>query len=105
MEKDGIIMQQKNISIIKGIVSKHHGDFYFLIFFHSITTENKRESHKKLCESNDFCNVVMPFEDTKILDFDQYQNLIKQHLLFMQILNVLQKILMDARIIPKIHSH
>ena len=64
---------KKIISIIKGIVSKHHGDFYFLIFFHSITTENKRESHKKLCESNDFCNVVMPFEDTKILDFDQYQ--------------------------------
>ena len=36
-------------------------------------TENERESHKKVCESNDFCNTVMSFEDTKILDFNQYQ--------------------------------
>ena len=36
-------------------------------------TENERESHKKVCESNDFCNVVMSFEDTKILNFNQYQ--------------------------------
>ena len=36
-------------------------------------TENERESHKKVCESNDFCNIVMSFEDTKILNFNQYQ--------------------------------
>ena len=30
----------------------------------------------------------MPSEDTKILELNQYQNLMKQHLLFMQILNV-----------------
>ena len=30
----------------------------------------------------------MPFEDTKILEFNQYQNLITHHLLFMQVLNV-----------------
>ena len=36
-------------------------------------TENERESHKKVCESNDFCNVAMSFEDTKILNFNQYQ--------------------------------
>ena len=28
---------------------------------------------KKVCENKDFCNVVMPFEDTKILKFNQYQ--------------------------------
>ena len=31
------------------------------------STENKRKSHKKVCENKDFCNVVMPSEDTKIL--------------------------------------
>ena len=28
---------------------------------------------KKNCEKQDFCNIVMPFEDTKILEFNQYQ--------------------------------
>ena len=42
-----------------------------LLYF--FETENERESHKKVCESNDFCNVVMSFEDTKILNFNQYQ--------------------------------
>ena len=40
------------------------------------------ESHKKVYENKDFCDVVMPSEDTKILEF---VNLIKHHLLFIQI--------------------
>ena len=41
-------------------------------------TENKRESHKKVCENKEFCNVedtkiMLPSEDTKILEFNQYQ--------------------------------
>ena len=28
---------------------------------------------KKVCENKDFCNAAMPFEDTKILEFNQYQ--------------------------------
>ena len=31
------------------------------------------ESYKKVCENKDFCRVIMPFEDTKILEFNQYQ--------------------------------
>ena len=34
--------------------------------------KNKLESYKKVSENKDFCNVVMPFEDTKILEFNQY---------------------------------
>ena len=33
----------------------------------------KLESHKKVCENKDFCNVIVPSEDTKILEFNQYQ--------------------------------
>ena len=40
---------------------------------HSLKTKNKLESHKKVCENKDFCNVIMPSEDTKILKFNQYQ--------------------------------
>ena len=31
------------------------------------------ELHKKVSENEDFCNVIMPSEDTKILEFNQYQ--------------------------------
>ena len=40
---------------------------------HSFGTINKVDSHKKVCENKDFCNVIMPSEDTKILEFNQYQ--------------------------------
>ena len=41
-------------------MSKHHGDFYCLNCIHSFTTENKRVSHKKVCENKDFSYVAMP---------------------------------------------
>ena len=28
---------------------------------------------KKVCENKDFCNVIIPSQDTKILEFNQYQ--------------------------------
>ena len=33
----------------------------------------KLESHKKVCKNKDFCNVIMAFKDSKILEFIQYQ--------------------------------
>ena len=46
----------------------------------SFRTQNKLESHKKLCENEDFCNIVMSSKDTR--------NPIKHHSWFMQILNL-----------------
>ena len=40
---------------------------------HSFRTKNKFELHKRVCENKDFCNVIMPSGDTKILEFDKYQ--------------------------------
>ena len=37
------------------------------------STENKHESHIKVHENKDFCNVTMHSEDIKILEFNQYQ--------------------------------
>ena len=31
------------------------------------------ESHEKVCKNKVFYNIVMPFEDTKILEFNQHQ--------------------------------
>ena len=53
-------------------MSKHHGDFYCLNCLHSFATENKCESHKKVCKDKAFLNTVMLSEDTKILQFNQY---------------------------------
>ena len=39
-------------------------------FFHN---RKKLESPKTVCENKDFCNVIMPFEDTNTLEFNQYQ--------------------------------
>ena len=51
---------KKLSALLRGITSKHHGDFYCLNCLHSFATERKLESNKKVCENKDFCNVIMP---------------------------------------------
>ena len=66
---------KKTIStLLKGIISKHHGDFYCLNCLHSFGTENKLKSHEKICKNKDFCGPVMPSEKDKIVEFKQYMN-------------------------------
>ena len=38
---------KKLSALLREMTSKHHGDFYCLICFHSFATENKLQSHKK----------------------------------------------------------
>ena len=59
---------KKPSALLRGIMSKRHGDLHCLKCLHSFATENKRKFHKKVCE-----NVATSFEDTKILEFNQYQ--------------------------------
>ena len=76
LKDDGIILQlscSKKLSVLlQGIASKRHGGFYCLNCLHSFATERKPESHKKVWENKDFCNVIMP-SDTNALEFNQYQ--------------------------------
>ena len=46
--------------LLRGIISNHNGDYYFLYCFHSYRTENKLNVHKKICENNEYCNIEMP---------------------------------------------
>ena len=64
---------KKLSALLRRLTSKHDGDHYCPNCLHSFETENKRESHKNVCENKDFSNLVMPSEDTKILEFNQYQ--------------------------------
>ena len=73
-------------ALLRGTTLKNNGDSYCLNCLHSFRPKNRLESDKKVCEIKDFCNVIMPSEDTKT--FEQNQNLIKQHLLFVNILSV-----------------
>ena len=36
-------------ALLRGITSKHYGDFYCLNCFHCYRTKNELESHKQLC--------------------------------------------------------
>ena len=36
---------KKLLASLRGITSKHHGEFYCLKYLHSFATEKKRESH------------------------------------------------------------
>ena len=63
---------KKLSTLLTGITSKHHGDFYCLNCLHSFRTENKLKSHEKICKNKDFCGIVMPLEKNYILEFNQY---------------------------------
>ena len=57
--------------LLTGITSNHKEDFYCLNCFHSYRTKNKLESHKKIYENRNYCNVEMPNEDNKIIKYNQ----------------------------------
>ena len=64
-------------TLLRGITSKHKGDFYCLNCFRPYTTKNRLEKHKNVCENHDDCCVEMPNEDNKILKCNQGEKPIK----------------------------
>ena len=75
-------------ALLTGITSKNNGDFYCLDYLHFLRAKRKLESHIKVCENKDSCNIFISPDDTKLLELIKIKNLIMHHLLFMQILNV-----------------
>ena len=53
-------------ALLRGITSYHHGGFYCLNCFHLYRTHNKLKTHKKACNSHDYCRVDMTKEHEKI---------------------------------------
>ena len=64
---------KKLSALLRGITSKNDMNFYCLKCLHSFRTKDKLESHKKVCESKDFCNVIMSRENAETIEFNQYQ--------------------------------
>ena len=68
----------KNLpGLLRGITSTHKEDFYCLNCFHSYRTRNKLESHKKICENHNYCNVEMPTKNNNIIKYNQGKKSIK----------------------------
>ena len=45
------LVVKKLLALLRGITSKHHGDFYCLNCLHFFGTEKKLESNAKACEN------------------------------------------------------
>ena len=71
---------KKLSTLLRGITSKHDGDFYCLNCLHSFRTENKLKSHEKVCKN--ICGITMPSEKKNILEFNQYMKPDKMQYIF-----------------------
>ena len=63
--------------LLRGIISKHEGDFYCLNCFHSYSTIEKLRKHKNVCENHDYCYVELPEKDNKILKYNHVEKAMK----------------------------
>ena len=84
----------KNLStLLRGVTSKHHGNFYCLNCLHSFRTENKLKSHEKICKNKYFCGIVMPSKKNNILEFNQYMKSDKMpYIIYADIESLIRKI-------------
>ena len=65
----GLYNIKKLSALLRRITSKHYNGFCCLNCLHSFAAEQKIDLDEKLWKNRDFCNIVMPFEDIKILKF------------------------------------
>ena len=76
-EKWHYLAVKKLSELLRGITSNHNEDFYCLNCFPAYTTDNKFETHKKVCENHDYCCMEMPNEDNKILKYNHGEKSMK----------------------------
>ena len=69
-EKWHYLAVKKLSTLLKGITSKHKGDFYCLNCFNSYSTKEKLKKHRSVCENHDYCYVEMSEKDNKILKYN-----------------------------------
>ena len=68
----------KNLSgLLRGITFNHKEYFYCLNCFHSYSTKNKLEAHKKICENHDYCHVEMPTKNNNIIKYNHGEKSMK----------------------------
>ena len=68
-----MIWNRKLSALPIGITSEHEVDLYCLNCLYSFRTKSKLELFKKVSKNKSLCNILMPFEDIEILQFNQYR--------------------------------
>ena len=68
---------KKLSALLRGITSKHDGDFYCSNCFDSYSTKEKLKKHKNICEHHDYCYVEMHEKDNKILKYNHGEKSMK----------------------------
>ena len=76
-EKSHYLAVKSLSAVLRGITSKHEGDFYCLNCFQSYTAENKLKKYKNACENHDYCYVEMLEEDSKIFKYNHGEKSMK----------------------------
>ena len=66
-EKWHYLAVKKLSTLLRGVTSKHNGDFYCLNCFHSYRTNEKLNKHKNVWKNHDYCYVEIPEKDNEIL--------------------------------------
>ena len=80
-------------ALLREVTGNNNGDFYYLNCFRAYTTENKLESHKKVCENHDYCCVEMPNEHHKILKYNHGEKSMKApFIIYADLESLLEKI-------------
>ena len=84
----------KNIpGLLRGITSNHDGDFYCLNCFHAYTTQRKLEKHERVCKDHDFCQIIFPDENNKVLKYNPREYSLKvPFIIYSELECVIQKI-------------
>ena len=54
----GYLAVKQLCTLLRGITSKHHGDFCCWDCLRSSRTEKKFKSHEKVCKNKDFCRCI-----------------------------------------------
>ena len=68
----------KNLSgLLREVTSNHKEYFYCLNCFHSYSTENKLEAHKKICENHDYCHIEMPSKNSNTIKYNHGEKSMK----------------------------
>ena len=58
------------LTLFKGLISSHDGDFYCFHCFHSFRTENKLKKHENASKNHVYYYIEIPEEDDKILNYN-----------------------------------
>ena len=64
-------------TLLRGIVSNNHGDFYCLNGLNSYRTKKNFKNMKKVCNNHDYCYVKMPNEYERILKYNHGEKSLK----------------------------